>query len=66
MITNYFEDLWKKADRLGIKRSLIGRELFGDDHYRYIYTQGNVSKYMQKRYEEIDATINRLAHRRKK
>ena len=66
MITNYFEDLWKKADRLGIKRSSIGRELFGNEHYRYIYTQGNVSKYMQKRYKDIDDTINKLARKGKK
>lgn len=66
MITNYFEDLWKKAEKLGVKRSAIGRELFGEKHYRYIYIQGNVSKYMQKRHEEIDAAIKRLAQRRKK
>lgn len=64
MITNYFIDLWEKADRLGIKRSQIGRELFKD--YRQIYQQGNVSKYMQKRYADIDAAIDRLAKRRKK
>lgn len=65
MVTNYFEDLWKKAKKLGIKRSEIGRELFGEHHYRYIYTQGRVSSYMQKRYNEIDATIEKLKGRKK-
>lgn len=62
MITNYFIDLWEKAERLGIKRAQIGREMFKD--YRQIYQQGNVSKYMQKRHDEIDATIDRLAKRK--
>ena len=46
MITNYFIDLWEKAESLGIKKAHIGREMFKD--YRQIYQQGNVSKYMQK------------------
>lgn len=66
MITNYFDDLWKKAEKLGIKRSVIGRELFGDNHYRYIYSQGRVSSYMQKRHDDIDAVIDRLAQKENK
>lgn len=60
MITNYFEDLWKKAEKLGISRHRIGCKVFGKDNYRMIYKQGQVSKYMQKRYEEIDNAINEL------
>lgn len=64
MITNYFEDLWKKAEKLGITKYQIGCALFDD--YRQIYSQGRVSKRAQKRYAEIDAVIDRLAERRKK
>ena len=60
MITNYFEDLWKKAEKLGISRHRIGCKVFGKDNYRMIYKQGQVSKYMQKRYTEIDNAINEL------
>lgn len=64
MITNYFADLWEKAEKLGIKRAQIGSELFGKDKYRYIYSQGRVSKYMQKRHDEIDKTIDKIAKRK--
>lgn len=60
MITNYFEDLWKKAEKFGISRHRIGCKIFGKDNYRMIYKQGQVSKYMQKRYTEIDNAINEL------
>lgn len=61
MITNYFEDLWKKAEKLGISKRRIGCELFGKDKYRLIYFQGRVSKYMQNRYKKIEKTINELS-----
>lgn len=60
MITNYFEDLWKKAEKLGISKFRIGCKVFGKDNYRMIYKQGQVSKYMQKRYTEINNAINEL------
>ena len=60
MITNYFEDLWKKAEKLGISKFRIGCKVFGKDNYRMIYKQGQISKYMQKRYTEIDNAINEL------
>ena len=60
MITNYFEDLWKKAKKLGISKYRIGYKVFGKDNYRMIYKQGQISKYMQKRYTEIDNAINEL------
>ena len=66
MITNYFEDLWKKAKKKGITRYQIGRELFGQKRYHLIYVQGRVSKYMQKRHAEIEKAINKLAKRTKK
>ena len=66
MITNYFEDLWEKAEKLGIKKGTIGVEMFGQEKYRYIYTQGRVSSYMIKRHADIDAAIDRIAQRRKK
>ena len=66
MITNYFDDLWKKAEKKGISRYQIGCALFGKEHYNQIYQQGRVSKYMQNRYQEIDAVIDRLAKERKK
>lgn len=61
MINNYFEDLWKKAEKLGISKYAIGIELFGEKHYRSIYLQGKVSNYMKNRYKQIDDTINKLA-----
>ena len=61
MIQNYFEDLWKKAEKLGVSKHQIGCEVFGKDKYRYIYNQGRVSKYMQKRYQEIETAINKIA-----
>lgn len=64
MILNYFEDLWKKAEKKGISRYQIGCALFGKKKYHLIYLQGRVSKYMQKRYNEIDDTINKLAKRK--
>lgn len=66
MITNYFEDLWEKAEKLGIKKGTIGVEIFGQKKYRYIYTQGHVSPHMIKRHADIDAAIDRIAQRRKK
>lgn len=60
MITNYFEDLWKKAEKLGISKFRIGCKVFGKDNYRMIYKQGQISKYMQKRYTEIENAINEL------
>lgn len=64
MITNYFEDLWKKAEKLGVSKYQIGCELFGKKNYHLIYFQGRVSKYMQKRYKEIDETITTIAKRK--
>ena len=61
MITNYFEDLWKKAEKLGVSRHKIGCEVFGKKKYRNIYYQGQISKYAQQRYKEIDNAINKLA-----
>ena len=61
MITNYFEDLWEKAEKLGISRHRIGCEVFGKSKYRYIYSQGRVSKYAQQRYKQIEEAINKLA-----
>ena len=63
MILNYFDDLWKKAKKKGVSRYQIGCEVFGEDRYRLIYSQGRISKYMQKRYKEIDDAINKLAKR---
>lgn len=60
MITNYFEDLWEKAEKLGIKKRQIGCKLFGKNKYRLIYFQGKVSKYMQERYNQIDTAIDEL------
>ena len=64
MITNYFQDLWDKAEKRGITKYQIGCALFGTKYYRCIYSQGRVSKYMQKRYQEIDETINKLTKRK--
>lgn len=64
MITNYFEDLWKKAKKLGISKFRIGCKVFGKDNYRMIYKQGQVSKYMQKRHDEIDSAIDRITKRK--
>lgn len=64
MIQNYFEDLWKKAEKLGISKHQIGCEVFGKSKYRYIYTQGRVSKYAQERYQQIDDAINKIARRK--
>lgn len=66
MTTNYFTDLWEKAEKLGIKKAAIGVEMFGQQKYRYIYIQGRVSPYMIKRHADIDAAIDRIAQRRKK
>lgn len=66
MTTNYFADLWEKAEKLGIKKGTIGVEIFGQKKYRYIYTQGRVSPHMIKRHADIDAAIDRIAQRRKK
>ena len=60
MITNYFEDLWKKAEKQGISKYQIGCAMFGKDNYRLIYLQGRVSKYMQKRHQEINNKIDKL------
>lgn len=64
MIQNYFEDLWKRAEKLGISKYQIGCELFGERKYRLVYTQGRVSKYMQNRHAEIERVINKLATRK--
>lgn len=64
MIQNYFEDLWKKAERLGVSKHQIGCEVFGKKYYRYIYSQGRVTKFQQKRYEQIKNAINKLAGRK--
>ena len=61
MITNYFEDLWKKAEKLGISKHKIGCEVFGKKYYRYIYSQGRVTKFAQERYKKIEDAINKLA-----
>ena len=64
MILNYFEDLWEKAKKKGIKKYQIGCELYGRKLYTKIYAQGKVSKYMQKRHEEIDAAIDIITKRK--
>lgn len=64
MFTNYFEDLWKKAEKLGVSKRKIGCEVFGEKYYRYIYCQGRVSEFTKKRYQEIDTAINKLAGRK--
>ena len=50
----------QKAEKLGISKFRIGCKVFGKDNYRMIYKQGQISKYMQKRYTEIDNAINEL------
>ena len=60
MITNYFEDLWEKAEKLGVSKYKIGREIFGKN-YRMIYIQGRVSKYMQDRHDKIEKAIEKIA-----
>ena len=64
MITNYFEDLWEKAEKLGVSKHKIGVELFGEKNYRNIYYHGRISKHMQNRYNLIDETIDKLAKRK--
>ena len=64
MITNYFEDLWKKAEKHGISKYRIGCELFGKKKYHLIYIQGRVTPYMQKRHAAIEEAINKLAKRK--
>lgn len=65
MLKNHFESLWKKAEKLNISKYKIGVALFGKK-YRRIYTQGVVSEFMKKRYQEIDEVINELAQERVK
>lgn len=62
MIENYYQDLWDKAEKLGIKRSAIGAQLFVD--YRQIYAQGRITPRMKQRYQEIDQAIDKLAKRK--
>lgn len=64
MVENYYQDLWDKAKRLGVKRNAIGAELFGTRHYRYIYSQGRITPRMKQRYQEIDQIICELAKRK--
>lgn len=64
MIENYYQDLWDKADKLGIRRNAIGAALFGVENYRQIYAQGRLTPRMKQRYQEIDQAIDKLAKRK--
>ena len=64
MVENYYQDLWNKAEKLGIRRKAIGAALFGVEKYRQIYAQGRITPRMKQRYQEIDRIICELAKRK--
>ena len=61
---DYFTDLWKKAQKLGISRFQVGMAIFGKEKYRQIYKQGKATQREIDMYNLIDKTIKELAKRK--
>lgn len=58
-----FEELIKKAEKYGITRAMLGREMYGKSQYNRIYMIHNAT---EKTIKKLKVAIDKLAKEKKK